>query len=368
MSRSALDIAAAIHVGERGFKRLRCDVLKLWDIDVDGIDLAESIISTLEATSTTVVRGDFHRSWISRANLNDTVFRSCDFTGTHFGTTSIAGVTFEDCNLSYVGLAGSELSNVVFSACVMKDIRLDRTTGDHCAIIDSQANLARIGGTTWLDSDLSSLCDASGIRFGGGATVDWKSIARSAAAVNLAAFLCGTGMHELFALFNADCARALSRDFSLARRMRSTFISYGATDAEFAINLRSRLQRNGVDVYIFAVDAIPGERLSDLMFCGINRYDRIIVVCSESSLKRSGVRNEIVETFAREARDGGASYIIPVTRDDYVFQSDDEIARRLRDRVIADFRPKVTPTGYVQDDTRELIALLRALKTDPDGA
>lgn len=367
MSRSALHIAAAINAGERDFNRLRCQVLKLWDLDVDDLDVSESAVSEFVVSSTTVTRGDFHRSWVWRASFTDTTFRDCDFTGVHFDRSVLSGVTFDDCNLSYVGFAGSELSNVTFSRCAMKDIRLDQAHGDHCRVIDSQAHLARIGGTTWLDSDLSSLCDADDVRFGRGAVVDWKSIARSALAVNLTAFLCGTGMHELFAIFNTDCARALTNDFSLVKRMRSTFISYGAADTKFAIELRSRLHRSGVDVYVFAVDALPGERLSDLMFRGINQYDRIIVVCSESSLGRSGVRNEIVEAFAREARDGGASYIIPIARDDYVFQSGDEIARRLRDRVIADFRPKTNPSGQVQDDTRELIALLRALKPSPDG-
>ena len=106
-------------------------------------------------------------------------------------------------------------------------------------------------------------------------------------------------MPELFASYNADCARAVNTDF-LLKRMRSTFISYGAPDADFAVQIRNRLRHSGVDVYIFAVDAIPGERLSDLMYQAVNKYDRIIVICTEASLQRAGVRNEIREAFACE--------------------------------------------------------------------
>jgi hypothetical protein len=119
--------------------------------------------------------------------------------------------------------------------------------------------------------------------------------------------------------------------------MRSTFLSYGGSDSEFALKLRDDLQRNGVETFFFASDAIPGERLHDVMRRGVNKYDRIVVICSEDALRRPGVRNEIQESFAREARDGGAAYVIPVAIDDFVYKSNDELVRALRDRVVADF-------------------------------
>jgi hypothetical protein len=50
------------------------------------------------------------------------------------------------------------------------------------------------------------------------------------------------------------------------------------------------------------------------------------------------VRNEIQEALAREARDGGASYLIPVAIDSFIFSWDDPLAVPIRDRVVADFR------------------------------
>jgi len=52
----------------------------------------------------------------------------------------------------------------------------------------------------------------------------------------------------------------------------------------------------------------------------INDRDRMILICSEASLGRSGLLNELQEILAREARDGGSSYLIPVRLDDIVLE------------------------------------------------
>jgi hypothetical protein len=75
---------------------------------------------------------------------------------------------------------------------------------------------------------------------------------------------------------------------------------------------------------------------------GVNKYDRVVLICSRNSLNRRGVENELEETLQREAREGGKSILIPVTIDDYVFSdwkpSNLALAQTIRDRVIADFR------------------------------
>ena len=52
----------------------------------------------------------------------------------------------------------------------------------------------------------------------------------------------------------------------------------------------------------------------------INKYDRLILLCSRRSLIRKGVLNEIEEVFEREAAEGGTSIIIPISLDDVLFE------------------------------------------------
>jgi hypothetical protein len=89
-------------------------------------------------------------------------------------------------------------------------------------------------------------------------------------------------------------------------------------------------------------------------------------------LLRKGVLNEIVETLGRESRDGGESYVIPITLDDYMFtraRPEDadkhwapprpDVAQAVRDRVVADFRGVDTDEGIFKN---ALVSLMKALQ------
>jgi hypothetical protein len=57
------------------------------------------------------------------------------------------------------------------------------------------------------------------------------------------------------------------------------------------------------------------------MHDGINECDRIILLCSQRSLIRPGVLNEVQQVLVREAEEGGTELLTPITIDDYLFSS-----------------------------------------------
>jgi hypothetical protein len=118
-----------------------------------------------------------------------------------------------------------------------------------------------------------------------------------------------------------------------------------------------------VVVFYFPETATVGERINNEVFRRLQEHDRVILVCSRAALDRPGVLNEIQETLDREARDGGASYLLPVMLDDYVLtgwrNTQPELAERVGRRVVADFR-KASRNRRVFD--AELARLLDALK------
>jgi hypothetical protein len=145
--------------------------------------------------------------------------------------------------------------------------------------------------------------------------------------------------------------------------MQSTFISFGGPDEPFAKQLNEALHRNGVTTFFFPQHAVPGKKLHRVMREGVNQHERIVLVCSKASLVRPGVLNEIEETLTREARDGGAEYLIPIRLDDYVFNGwsppRPDIAQAVKDRVVANFE------GTLHDPAKfaaALSQLLNALK------
>jgi TIR domain len=144
--------------------------------------------------------------------------------------------------------------------------------------------------------------------------------------------------------------------------MNSTFISYGAPDEHFARKLYNSLKAHQVITFFFPVSAKAGERVSEEVYRQIQAHDRVLLICSRQSLRRAGVLNEMRETFAREFRDGGAAYLLPIMLDDYVLKGwrkvEPELAERVGGRVIADFRgTRKNERAYAASVSRVLDAL-----------
>jgi hypothetical protein len=207
----------------------------------------------------------------------------------------------------------------------------------------ARANYITLDGTTLTDLDLSVFVNARIAKHEEPSDIDWRAIAKSLRLprARLKQFLVTVGMPDFIAERAIEAAQALD-PMKLFTMMQSTYISYGAPDEKFAIALRDELHKNGVTTFLFRDNAVPGQKLHRMMRDGVNNYDRVILICSEASLDRTGVLNEIEETLQRETREGGASYLIPIRLDDYVLTGwnppNKDVVQEVRDRVIGDFR------------------------------
>ena len=343
-------------------------------------------------------RRDFNRAWISRSvsfnvfegcnfdessfggnNIAQVTFRNCSFRNTRFNTVNFVGVEFHSCNLTGTSIAYSKLTGE-FTTCNLNGARLhssnaagvrvrtcdfERCKFEHvdmkdCSFSDCSFAYATLLDTTFRNTQLHDLCrDAHLLHFRGVCTIDWRSVCLSVDAEQLALLLALSGMPDVFATYMLDCARSLDPRQLLAM-MRSTFISYGGPDVEFARKLNRSLKANGVTTFFFERDAPIGERISRVMYSGVNNHDRVILICSASSLNRTGVQNEIEEVLDRESRNGGETYLMPITLDDYIFDgwtpSRRDLAERVRSRVIADFK------GADVDESKFRTGLQRLLR------
>lgn len=145
----------------------------------------------------------------------------------------------------------------------------------------------------------------------------------------------------------------------------SVAISVGGKDFEVAAQLNTFLESNGVKTWFFPDDAKIGQRLHKTMYEMANEYDRVILICSKSSLEKNGVLNEIEEVLAREARNGGRDILLPISLDDYVFTEWSperrHIAIKIRDKVIG----KLMCADFKADKPScELLKILEALRIE----
>jgi hypothetical protein len=91
----------------------------------------------------------------------------------------------------------------------------------------------------------------------------------------------------------------------------SVFISYGGPDERIADRINTALESRGVKTWFFPEDATPGEKLHREMSEGLNKHDRVLLLCSASSLTRPGVLNELERVLEREGREGGRRSCFP---------------------------------------------------------
>lgn len=320
----------------------------------------------------------------SGVELNDAKFYGVTLNGANFSGAFLVGARFQSVRLTDTCFDGANLSeldgiNSSMTRCSFHDARLysariiwsrlDDNDFTHVQLGDAifrDADLgnsnftgATLGNTALIGCDIRALCRASTtLVHEGPSHVDYTTIVRSLLAPGLKDFLLRTGMPPIFVDYTIECARAIDNPV-LSMMMQSTFISYGTPDAAFARKLYEALHENGVTTFFFPEHATPGKRLHRVMREGVNQHDRVVLVCSEASLTRPGVLNEIEETLAREACEGGESYLIPIRLDDYVFSgwapNRPDLAQAIRDRVVADF------TGALTDESRFNTALLRLL-------
>lgn len=118
----------------------------------------------------------------------------------------------------------------------------------------------------------------------------------------------------------------------------SVAISYGDLDLRVATQLNDFLVQNGVTTWFYPENSVPGDKPHRMMSNMINEADKVILLCSKSSLHRNGVLNELERILEREAKEGGSAILIPIALDQYVFEEwmpeKKDLAAQLRSRNI----------------------------------
>lgn len=143
---------------------------------------------------------------------------------------------------------------------------------------------------------------------------------------------------------------------------KTLFISYGGPDEKAASDINSFLKSKGIKTWFFPDDSLPGQKLHRVMHEGVNNHDRVLLICSKSSLSRPGVLNELERVLEREAKEGGSEILIPITLDDFVYSDwapkRPDLADQIRTREIT----KLNSTDLTSVDTqKQLNKLVAAL-------
>ncbi|WP_437545631.1 toll/interleukin-1 receptor domain-containing protein [Sorangium sp. So ce367] len=364
------DLGGAVLIGAdlRGANLFRADLggANLTGANLDGAKLSQADLYAANLSAANLARADLYRATLTEATLSAANLSRADLYEAFVYGANFISATLTEAKLACAVLVCSDLTGANLTGATLAGANLHRATLNRAKLDD-----VVLSHTLLLDVDLTPLSTASPpAQHEGPSYVDSDSIVRSLRAPNLKEFLARAGMPEVFVEYMIDCARSL--ETNVFKMLQSTFISYGAPDESFARQLYEALHRNGVTTFFFPEHAEPGEKLHRMMRKGVNEHDRVILICSRHSLDRKGVLNELEEILAREARDGGASYLIPIRLDDYVFTGwkprNADVAQAVRDRVVADFERAGTDEAKFHAGLQKLIRVLRKKTIEPgDG-
>jgi uncharacterized protein YjbI with pentapeptide repeats len=238
--------------------------------------------------------------------------------------TNLAGRNLSRANLSYEDLSGANLAGALLVDALLDsadltnaDLRgswLTDTTFRSVVFTNTKVAGARLSNATF--ASCPSLYEADGLDqvvFGPqSCTFDLPTLTANFAK------LFNTSMSFLYKLgLTSDQIETLIRIFpDVARRQYSSaFLSYARADNDFAERLYNDLVSHNIRCFKDTHDLALGEFWLGSLEQAIREYDKLIVICSASSLVRPSVAEEIL--LALESETTGPK-LLPIAIDDFI--------------------------------------------------
>jgi hypothetical protein len=324
--RSAAAIVGAYRDGERNFTSVDISGVNLSGKDLSGATFYGSRLTESNLSGCLLTHVQIKSAEATKANLSGAMINAADLIGTDFSRADLTGTSLYDATMVGTNLSRAWINATDLGEADLTGARLASATLSHAKLCDL---------------NVSPFCDERRLKHSAPSIIDHRTVIKSYHHPRFRELCRDCGVPDIFVEFMVDCAKAIDVSL-LTSLMQSTFISYGGPDEVFAEKLYHALKDRGIVTFFFPHTATVGARIGDEVYRGIQKYDRVLLVCSRKSLDRPGVVNEIQETLDREARDGGASYLLPITLDDYVFTDWKKVqpllSERVGARVIGDFR------------------------------
>jgi TIR domain len=115
------------------------------------------------------------------------------------------------------------------------------------------------------------------------------------------------------------------------------FISYSVKNERLAERLDADLQKRDIRFWYFRKHALAGGVLATDIADHIDRYDKVILICSKDSLKSPEVLKEVKLALGKESVTG-RDVLLPIRIDDAVFQWRHALKKDITAKMIVDFR------------------------------
>lgn len=331
-----------------------------------------------------IINSDLRNCAMSMANLKGAKFINCIMDGSLFAGSDLQNCEFNRCSLIKSNFESANLTNSRFEYCILENVSCYNTIFDKSVLVENKIMDTEIISSSLKECFLFSglfynvnfrntnfhLCKFSSITLSKCNLTNVNGlrdiIHQVPSQIDLNTFLEYDDLVPCSVLNGFGIPDDLI-DFVMKRRKKeyySVFISYNHQDKDFAEFLYNELRKKDIAVWLDSKEMLPGNDIYEQINRGISNWDKILLCCSENSLKSWWVDNEIDTVFEKERqlmkeRKHKTYSLIPLNLDDYIFdkQWNSGKKRQILSRIAADF---TNPDEY--DKSIEL--LLKSLRVN----
>jgi len=261
------------------------------DVAFDGADLRAALFADVDGRRTSFRGADMRNCVIACSQFGAVTFAKAKLDRCHMRDVTTYNVDFSDVSFSKANLSNVHFSVGSFYDCNFTGARFHRLAFIQCLGLASSKGLTTIFhmGPSALDS----------------VTLRENIVAMPDE------FLLELGYSKQ----ETETVKAL---YSSGIKFYSCFISYTRSEREIASMLQRDLIASGVSCWRDETDMRGGDYWRRQINEALRVYDKVLIICSRSSLRRSEVVEEIIEGIEQE-RASGRQKLFPITVDNYLF-------------------------------------------------
>jgi hypothetical protein len=279
---------------------------------------------------------DLRGAELNRANFSEAHLNGANLSRANLNGADLRGANLDGADLSRAHLKGANLDEADLNGANFSEAHLNGANLTRSRLTGADVKNVKLAYTVFIDVDLRGVKGLDSCMHNGPSYVDYTTLARSGRLP--LEFLRGCGLPDPF----IDYLPSLINE---AIEFYSCFISYSTKDQDFADRLYADLQNRGVRCWFAPHDIQGGKKIHEQIDEAIRRYDKLLLILSESSMNSEWVKTEIANARQKEIEQK-RQVLFPLSIVEYAnvrswkcFDADTgkDSAREIREYFIPDF-------------------------------